>query len=94
MEGVDISGIDKATLLVCLARGTVPASFFTANGVVAPEIDLKAAKCAIGSGYIDYFSGRAIKTDLSEDRVDPWLYDRDAGVGKFAEIVEKLKGKI
>jgi len=41
--------------------------------------------------YIDYFNGRPIKTDLSKDTVDTWLYNRDAGKGKFEAIVEMLR---
>ena len=45
----------------------------------------KAVKC-----HIDYFCGRAIKTDLSKDSVDPYLYDRDAGQGTFQKVVDSI----
>lgn len=94
MEGlIDISGIDKATLLLCLAAGQIPASFFTTTGVQPPFSSRATAEGALKQeqGYIDYFGGRAIKTDLSDEKVCPRLYDRDAGEGKFAEIVKGLK---
>jgi len=54
--------------------------------------DKAAAEKAV-TGYIDYFCGKAIKTDLSEDKVDPYLYDRDAGAGAFARAVASVRSQ-
>ncbi len=40
--------------------------------------------------YIDYFDGRAIKSDLSGDSAYHRMYDRDAGDGVFAKIVANM----
>jgi hypothetical protein len=85
---VDITGINKITLLFAMWQGMHPAKFF--GGLDGPTFDRELAKEAVKS-YIDYFCGRCIKTDLSKDTVDPWLYNRDAGAGAFEKIVEKLK---
>ena len=44
-------------------------------------------------GYIDYANGRAIMADLTGDFVDPYLYERDLGPGRFAQIIEALRAK-
>ena len=43
---------------------------------------------------IDYFQGRAIKLNLSNDSIDPWVYDRDAGQGTFKKIVDQLRERM
>jgi hypothetical protein len=57
---------------------------------LAPTFDEQLAKEAV-KDYIDYFNGRCIKTDLSNDSIDPWAYDRDAGAGTFQRVVSGLK---
>lgn len=85
---INISGIDKVDLLQALHARQVPAGFF--GGFSGPSFDKEKAKEAVKQ-YIDYFCGRAIKTDVSKDTVDPWLYDRDAGQGAFQSVVDSLK---
>lgn len=90
MSNINISGLDKVELLQRLHRGQIIAGFFAGNPSLAPAFDVDKAADAVTS-YIDYFCGRAIKTDLSKDSVDPRLYDRDAGAGKFAQIVKQMR---
>lgn len=66
------------------------ASFFGGSG--GPKFDKKLAETAVKS-RMDYFQGRCIKTNISGDSVEPWLYDRDAGSGKFKEIVDGMRAK-
>jgi len=87
---VDISGLDKVDLLYELWSNTSPASFFNAMPHIAPEFDAAEARKAIHS-YVDYFCGRCIKCDLCADSVNPHSYDRDAGDGAFAKIVERMR---
>jgi len=77
---------DKVALLRELHKGQVVAGFF----LPAPQFDEAEAKRAVTS-YIDYFQGRAIKTDLSKDMVCPRLYDRDAGQGAFMRALGRVK---
>jgi hypothetical protein len=86
---MDISGLDKIKLLNALWENMVPASFFTMMGLPSPGFDEKKAEEAV-KGYIDYFCGRAIKMDLSQDKVDPWLYNRDTKT-PAEEVVKKLR---
>jgi hypothetical protein len=90
MNSINIAGIDKVELLRALWEGSSPARFFAMSGFPAPSFDNESAKEAVEK-YIDYYDGRCIKSDISGDKVDPWLYNRDAGEGKFEKIVEKLK---
>jgi hypothetical protein len=87
---VDITNINKVDLLEKLCRGQKAAVFFKTNGIPVPIFDRNNAEKAIANGYIDYYSGKAIKMDLSKNVVDPWLYNRDAGDGAFEEIVRQL----
>jgi len=67
-----------------------PASFFETSGLNSPSFDETLAAQAV-TKYIDYFCGRCIKCDLSNDKVESSLYDRCAGQGAFASIVAELK---
>ena len=87
---IDISGLDKVELLHELWENTRPAAFFHHVEHMAPHYDAELAADAVRQ-HIDYFCGRCIKTDLTQDTVNPYLYDRDAGAGAFARIVTKMK---
>jgi hypothetical protein len=91
---VDISGVDKLQLLKALWSSQKTASFFTNIPSMAPAFDESAASAAIARGHIDYFSGRAIKADLSGDVAQPYLYDRDAGPGAMQRIVMQLRSGV
>lgn len=90
MASINIQGLDKVALLEKLWKNQITAGFYGATLLPSPAFDTKAAQKAV-TGYIDYFCGRAIKTDISKDSVDPWLYDRDAGAGTFARIVDGMR---
>lgn len=48
-----------------------------------------------GQTDFDYLQGRVMKVDLSEDTLDPWLYDRDNGQGAAERaIAEVRKGQV
>jgi len=87
---VSIKDVDKVKLLKALWEGAKPAVFFTNHWISSPEFDESVAINAVKS-YIDYYSGRCIKTDLSGDTADPYLYDRDWGAGAFQKIADSLR---
>ena len=94
MAEVNIKGVDKVELLKLLWENSKLASVFgNYFPIDLSTFDYEAAKEAVKES-IDYFRGRAIKCDLSKDTVDPWLYDRDYGEGKFQEIVNQLLKQI
>ena len=87
---INIEGIDKVTLLKELWSKQIVASFFITNDLPPPPFDEVLATKAVKK-FIDYFCGRAIKSNLSKDEVDTTNYNRDAGEGVFEDIVKKLR---
>jgi len=90
MTTINIKNLNKVELLERLWENQITASFFAFNAKVAPQFDKKQAEKAV-TDRIDYFCGRAIKTDISKDEADTYLYDRDAGQGKFESIVTAMR---
>ncbi len=86
---ISIQGLDKVELLKALWLNQKSAAFFGMS-IRPPAFDAVAASEAVIRD-IDYFCGRAIKMNLSGDTISPRLYDRDAGEGACARVVEKLK---
>lgn len=41
--------------------------------------------------YFDYLIGKVIKCDITGDKLDPWLYDRDNGEGKAETVVKFIR---
>lgn len=89
---ISIRDLDKPQLLFELWKNSPVAHFYVNFPSLAPKFDAKKAVIAVDT-YIDYFEGRCIKTDLSQDEVNPAMYDRDAGEGAFAKIVAKMRLK-
>lgn len=89
---MDISGVDKVELLYQLWVRQEVAAYFKSCPERIPSFDRDAAKEAV-KGYIDYFCGRCIKTDLSKDVVDVELYSRGPGKLTFADAIAAAKLK-
>ena len=96
MSNIDIKDLNKVELLQALwERQIVPPGsmgIFQGAKTKWTEDDSFRAKEAV-KGYIDYFKGRVIKTDLSGDTVNPRGYDRDADEGAFQSVVDKLRSQ-
>lgn len=90
---VNISGLSKVDLLERLWTRMKPAAFFAFNPSAAPSFNKDGAEKAV-KGYIDYFCGRCIKSDLSGDTVNTFLYNRDAGSGAFEKVVEGMREEL
>jgi hypothetical protein len=86
---VSIIGKDKKKLLRALWEHAKPAVFFQMHGLPGPAFEEAAAEREL-KGYIDYFCGRCIKTDLRGDTANPSAYDNDWGTGSFEKIVKNL----
>jgi hypothetical protein len=88
---INVDGIDPARLLKALYDGTRPQGMGVLHAVPGGcSIELAREQLAHDS-YVDYFLGRPIKVDFGNDEVRPFCYDRDAGEGRFAAIVEALR---
>jgi hypothetical protein len=101
---VDISGLDKAELLAALVNATSAGRFarlaepFTHEQAAALIQDrLSGAVVELGRRRpfdFDYVASRPIKCDLSGPRISAFhvlRYDRDAGAGTMARVVDGLR---
>lgn len=99
MSYVDISGLDKAEVLVKLYNAARPMGmgFLQAR---PGDLSIEDARKLIGAEdprddmgfsrqglYFDYLMGRPLKIDLSGDRLKTWGYDRDHGQGAAARAL-------
>jgi hypothetical protein len=90
MTEIDIKGINKTDLLKELWNNSKIAGFFNNYPFPPPGYDIIKAKEAV-TKYIDYFQGRVIKSDISQDVANTCGYDRDMGEGSFKKCVDKLR---
>lgn len=103
MTTVNISGIDKAELLVALVNAARPLGMGVLQDDGKPMTKEEAEERINGGRwhdqiessrrilYFDYVKGRPIKCDLSGDTLDTRLYDRDQGPGAGERVVAKLR---
>lgn len=90
MTLIDISNVNKLKLLHALWLESNIAPFFTTTGINAPEWDDNDALQAISNGYIDYFKGRLIKTNLSGDKCHTDRYNFNNGENKFEMLLTQV----
>lgn len=97
MSYIDISSLSKAEVLCRLYNGGFnDVNHGPMAGVLQrmlPRMTLERAQALIDDQlayqrgrekpriYFDYVDCKALKVDLSGDRLDPWGYDRDCGPG-------------
>ena len=97
METISIKGLDKADVLAALYNASKPLGFGRLH-FVPGNLPVEAARERIdelkNSGwplYFDYVKGRVLKVDLTGDGFNPWLYDRDNGVGAAKAVIDALR---
>ncbi len=88
---VDISGLDKVDLLFRLWSKTEPSLYFAQRNIDPPEFGSTDEALEATKTYIDYYKGRCIRANLSGNKAKPMEYDRDAGTGAFAAIVNEMR---
>lgn len=87
---VNIQGLDRVKLLKVLWEQQPPALFYSlAPDCPIPKWDEAEARDALKYGYIDYFCGRCIKTDITKDIVDTKEYNASRGP-TFEDAISKL----
>lgn len=81
---IDISGISKANILSEL--------YNSARSLEGKLMSIEEAEKHIEKEGLefDYLNGRAIKANLSGDKFDPYLYDRDNGEGVAKIVIENI----
>jgi hypothetical protein len=86
---IDITGIDKAKLLMALHQNSKAQGISFLHEREVSLIDCQ--KRLELTGDIDYFAGRVIKCDLSSDQLDGRMYDRDNGDGVAERVVNSIR---
>ena len=87
---IDISGLDKADLLIALYNGSKQQGMGFLHEPT-PLTKYEANDLLRQTSYFDYLRGRVMKVDLAGDTLDPWGYDRDLGEGAAARIVDNVR---
>lgn len=90
-QTVDISGLDKLTVLKAMWKNSKPALFFNLTKITPPALNEEEARRSLKNGYVDYLCGRVIKTNFTTNRLDTWGYDRDNGDGALQRVVNSLR---
>lgn len=91
---IDISGLDKAEVLAALYNNSRPPGMGMLH-YVPGDLPIEEARAyladRVGFEGAEYLKGRVIKTNISGDTFDPWLYDRDNGEGAAARAIDALR---
>jgi len=96
---LDITGIDHADLLAALFNGTAPLGLGNFQPGAHEAMTIEQAREIVTAQEsekirFDYVRGRPIKVRFNGNTLEnPALYDRDAGTGRCAEIVQALREK-
>jgi hypothetical protein len=85
---VDILGISKPALLRSLWQNAPVAGFYASHPHLLPEYKEPPNDCRWS---FDYYCGRPIKTDISNDTAGVSGYNRDSGPGKFEKCVADVE---
>lgn len=95
-DKIDVRGIDKAALLAALHNNTRALGLGMLHDL-GRDITPDEVRKEMGHSpwrFVDYYHGRPIKVAIGDDEISPRLYDRDAGEGKLAMIVNELRSKL
>ena len=96
MSVVDITGLDKAEVLLALYNNSRCQGLGFLQAIIDDDYTLQNARRDIDESpdhYFDYVRGRILKVDLSGDTFDSRLYDRDNGEGAAEAAIKALKEK-
>lgn len=93
---IDIKGLDKALVLKALYDNSVVQGlgFLQARTSVTLEDHKAEIERLSATGahlYFDYYHGRVMKVNITGDRFDPYLYDRDLGTGAAADAIDSIR---
>ena len=93
---IDISGLDKADVLVALfnnsrQQGLGLLDVSGAQPMTKEDAEKIIAKYEDTQLYFDYVHGRVLKVDLTKDEFWPALYDRDNGQGAAAAAINAIR---
>jgi hypothetical protein len=90
-ELIDISKLDKAEVLAALYNNSRQQGMGFLHARGRGQLSVEEARELLKQiRYFDYLHGRVMKVDLSKDKLNPWLYDRDNGQGAAAAALQLL----
>jgi hypothetical protein len=87
---IDISRKDKAEVLAALYNAAHPLGLGILQFDPTPMTVGEARKILSRTTDFDYLKGRVMKVDLSGDKLETWLYDRDNGEGTAERVLSKI----
>jgi len=87
---IDISKFDKADVLISLYTNSRPLGMGWLHESSDPMTKEEASNLLREGTYFDYLKGRVMKVDLSGDKLDPGLYDRDNGIGAAEAAINSI----
>ena len=87
---IDIGKLSKVQVLAALYNAAQPLGTGLLHYDPAPMSEEEAANLLEQSTYFDYVKGRVMKVDLSKNKFDPRLYDRDNGQGEAQRVINGL----
>jgi hypothetical protein len=88
---ISIVEMDKAEVLAALYNRAKPQGMGFLHYEPKDMSTDEAAEILAGQQRFDYLKGRVMKVDLSGDKFDPRLYDRDNGDGAAERVVVALR---
>lgn len=92
MEMISLKGLDKAEVLAALYNCASSLGLASLSRISKPMTAEMAQKILDGGvTYFDYLQGRVMKIDLSGNELDPWLFDRDNGVGAAERAISTVR---
>ena len=88
---INLTKLDKAEVLAALYNNSKPIGMGFLHYTLE-DMTKHQAQALLDSGqtYFDYVSGRVMKIDLSKDKLDPALYDRDNGQGAADRAISAI----
>ena len=91
---IDIKGLDKAEVLKALYDNSHVKGMGFLQAVPAGTVTVDHCRELLKqSTYFDYLYGRVLKVDLSGDKFDERLYERDNGFGSAGRAITPLLGR-
>ncbi len=90
-DKISLKDLDKAAVLAALYNASKPLGMGFMKYDPKPMTIEEARKILERQTDFDYLQGRVMKTNLSGDELDPWLYDCDNGSGAAKRAIESLQ---
>ena len=93
-EEIDLSGLNRADVLAVLYNSSKPQGMGFLQYDPAPMTREQAQEILDRNHTsFDYLKGRVMKIDLSRNKLDTRLYNRDNGEGTAERAISSLRSK-